>query len=127
MKFELNEDAVLRLNGAAMVTLGASVVACPRAHADQAFTLSAGYSEPMLRNFGAAVGWLGAEQLVLSARNHSQAAKKDLLKVAGFGWLAASAASLSNLKNNYQPREVVYTSIAAQAVLAGLSLWKGFE
>ncbi len=39
MKFELNEDAVLRLNGAAMVTLGASVVACPRAHADKAFTL----------------------------------------------------------------------------------------
>ncbi len=31
------------------------------------------------------------------------------------------------VQNNYQPREVVYTSIAAQAVLAGLSLWKGFE
>lgn len=38
MKFEIDEDAVLRLNGAAMVALGASVVACPRAHADKAFT-----------------------------------------------------------------------------------------
>lgn len=94
MKFEIDEDAVLRLNGAAMVALGASVVACPRAHADKAFTA---------------------------------AAKKDLLKVAGFGWLAASAASLNNLKNSHQPREVVYTSIATQTVLAGLSLWKGFE
>lgn len=34
---------------------------------------------------------------------------------------------LSPLQNSHQPREVVYTSIATQTVLAGLSLWKGFE
>ncbi|KAL4442715.1 hypothetical protein ABPG77_006709 [Micractinium sp. CCAP 211/92] len=161
MKFELNEGAVLRLNGAAMVAMGAPVVACPRAHADEAFSSSAGYSEPMLRNFGAALGWLGAEQLVLSARDHSQglvplewvpegsscsphtprhsysplfsitlllrAAKKDLLKVAGLGWLAASVDSLRDLRKDYKPRELVYASVAAKAVLGGLSLWKGFE
>lgn len=38
MKFELDEDTVLRLNGAAMVALGGSVLVCPRAHADAAFT-----------------------------------------------------------------------------------------
>lgn len=32
-----------------------------------------------------------------------------------------------HMQKDYKPRELVYTSVAAKAVLGGLSLWKGLE
>ncbi len=44
-----------------------------------------------------------------------QAAKKDLLKVAGLGWLAASVDSLKDLRVRPQPASWQRSLVAAQA------------
>lgn len=54
-----------------------------------------------------------------------QETKKDVLKVAGAGWLALGAHNAYNLHAGLQPKEVAIPNMIGQGVLGALCLWKG--
>ena len=55
-----------------------------------------------------------------------QDTKKDVLKVAGAGWLALGAHNAYNAHAGLQPKEIAIANAVGQSVLGALCLWKGF-
>ena len=55
-----------------------------------------------------------------------QDTKKDVLKVAGAGWLALGAHNAYNAHAALQPKEIAIANAVGQSVLGALCLWKGF-
>lgn len=127
MRFELDDSTLLKVSGAAALAFGASAVAAPRNFHDLFHTSNSVFAEPTARHAGVMGTWLGTEQLVLSARDNNREAKKDMLKVAGFGWLACAGTHVYNAQNNLMIRDVSTATAVGQAVLGGLCLYKGFE
>ncbi|PRW21055.1 magnesium-dependent phosphatase-1 isoform A [Chlorella sorokiniana] len=129
MKFELDDSTLLRVSGVAAVALGVSALAVPRDYHNRLYATSSVFSEAPTRSSGVVASWLGAEQLVIAARDDlaSRDAKKDMLKVAGAGWLATAAAHAVNVQNNAEQRDVGIACAVGSALLGGLCLWKGLE
>ncbi|KAL4420654.1 hypothetical protein ABPG75_010310 [Micractinium tetrahymenae] len=78
MKFELDDSTLLKVSGAAALVYGAAAVASPRAFHDTYHLSTSVFSEPTARHAGLVGSWLGTEQLVISARDNSREAKKDM-------------------------------------------------
>jgi hypothetical protein len=53
--------------------------------------------------------------------------KKNLLKVNGAAWALAAAHTLYNVQEGFQKDDVSYATVAVQATMAAVCLWKGFE
>lgn len=56
-----------------------------------------------------------------------QKAVKNSLKAAGVGWLAVSALTAYNVKEQSQKADVGLAGAAAQAALGVLCLWRGMS
>ncbi|KAI3430866.1 hypothetical protein D9Q98_009275 [Chlorella vulgaris] len=126
MKWEIDPSVLLKVSGTASLLFGLSAATSPKNFHDTYSTSNVAFSEPAIRYGGIVGTWLGSEQLVLSARDNKEA-QKDMLKVAGFGWLAVAATHAYNAQNDTQLRDISNATALGQAVLGGLCLWKGYE
>ncbi|KAL4855585.1 hypothetical protein ACK3TF_003914 [Chlorella vulgaris] len=126
MKWEIDPSVLLKVSGTASLLFGLSAATSPKNFHDTYSTSKMAFSEPAIRYGGIVGTWLGSEQLVLSARDNKEA-QKDMLKVAGFGWLAVAATHAYNAQNDTQLRDISNATALGQAVLGGLCLWKGYE
>lgn len=107
----------------------AFAAAAPREFHNTFMTSTAPLSAAAWRYHGTVGMMVGADHLILSAKDGLQETKKDMLKVAGVGWLACAAQNAYNgySKNPTQPKEIATANAIGQAVLGSLCLMKGFD
>ncbi|PRW05886.1 hypothetical protein C2E21_9426 [Chlorella sorokiniana] len=123
MKFELDDDAVLRLSGVATAAYGATLLFVPRTSHDMFYVAQAGWKE----GFGAALACDAAGALSVGFSEGSQDAKRNALRANGLGWLACGGLHLYNTGTGVQKKDVGYSSAALAGVMGALCLWRGFR
>ncbi|KAL4437521.1 hypothetical protein ABPG77_003524 [Micractinium sp. CCAP 211/92] len=126
MGFEISEDTLLRVSGVGAVAYCAFAMAAPKEFTNTFMTAKAGHSDAAWRYMSICGATFGGEHLVLSAKDGNKDAKKDVLKVAGAGWLALGAHNAYNAHAGIQPKEIAVANAIGQTALGALCLWKGF-
>ncbi|EFN55912.1 expressed protein [Chlorella variabilis] len=119
MGFEIDENVLLKVSGVGAIAYCAFAAAAPREFHNTFMTSTAPLSAAAWRYHGT-VGMMET--------------KKDMLKVAGVGWLACAAQNAYNgyskaslQANPTQPKEIATANAIGQAVLGSLCLMKGFD
>ena len=127
-QFELNDDTVLLLNGAAMGSYAVECMAMPGG-------FSSRYVSGARNDMTA--GWIGQACAITSAQsiisatndNFTPGAKKALLKAHAVWWATAGARALYNSRvKDTQPQSLyVNAFVCAAPVMAGLNAYFGFQ
>jgi hypothetical protein len=136
VKFEITDDAVLRLSGVGTGLYAASHLFAPRQTYDSFFDNVGGISKypynSVLHSYtGLGYAGVAAAHLSVAEADLSYSAKKNLLKASGAGWVAAAALNVYHASNSGAgsglKKDVLYGAAAVNAAIGALCLWRGYE
>lgn len=124
--FNMSDETALTLSSVASAAYGLHwLFATPHAHSmcmasTNPFDASTG------RWFGFMLLFSAAQSLAVAKAPACKAAKKNVLKVAGLGWLAGVALGLWHVSQGTQRGDTAAPSVLLLGSVAGLCLWRGY-
>ncbi|KAI7838775.1 hypothetical protein COHA_007391 [Chlorella ohadii] len=127
MKFEISDDAVLKLVGVGSAVHSVHWLADGKGAHKFHFAESVPYDDTTARQYGWALAGLAAMPLAISAAEGGKDAKKNALKASGATWLAGSALLAYNGHEHKggQEENLMYAAAVGHAALGALCLWRG--